>query len=380
MRMQDRVSFGDVEKTAEGYLTAFARTARTGIQIYAGSEVGRPEMDVVRVFRDEAVVFDKETIRRFDVMPITIGHPKGGVSAENYQDEAVGATTGDIMRDGEYMRVGLKIMASRAVQSVQDGKKQLSWGYDADLEWGEGLTPDGQTFDARQVNIRPNHIAIVDAARAGPLAAIGDSGTGQGQAWGVAPITSDDQKEAKPMANRSVTVDGFTFEANDQAAQAIDKLSVQVDGLKATITARDGELADERRAHEETRGKLAAAEKKAMDAAITPEKLADMVKERATVTDRYKVITGKDAATAATTADLMAEAVRKHLGDAAPAEMSAEYVKGVFDAIPTVRAGQVDPLVTVVTAGVQAGDAATRMTDTAALFRGAGVPMKKEPA
>ena len=60
IRFADRVSVGDIKETAEGYLVATARVARTGVQQYLASELGdvaaaagfKPN-DVVRVLRSE---------------------------------------------------------------------------------------------------------------------------------------------------------------------------------------------------------------------------------------------------------------------------------------------------------------------------------------
>ena len=46
-----------IRTTADGYLVATPRIARTGIQIYNGAEVGRPEMPQVRIYRPPEEVF-----------------------------------------------------------------------------------------------------------------------------------------------------------------------------------------------------------------------------------------------------------------------------------------------------------------------------------
>jgi uncharacterized protein len=63
---------------------------------------------------------------------------------------------------------------SKAIQLVKDGKRQLSVGYSCDLSWQDGVTPEGEKYDAIQTNIRGNHLAIVTEARGGPLLTIGD--------------------------------------------------------------------------------------------------------------------------------------------------------------------------------------------------------------
>lgn len=77
-------------KTQDGYLVAQAFVARTGIQLYRGSEIGVINQDVVRVFRPEAEVKDAASVRTYTHAPITLGHPEVMVDADNWKDLAKG--------------------------------------------------------------------------------------------------------------------------------------------------------------------------------------------------------------------------------------------------------------------------------------------------
>jgi hypothetical protein len=70
------------------------------------------------------------------------------------------------------------LMDADTIKKFDAGKAELSVGYFCDIKWGEGTTPDGQTYDATQTGIIANHIAVVDAARGGKELRIGD-GTGE---------------------------------------------------------------------------------------------------------------------------------------------------------------------------------------------------------
>ena len=61
--MHDAIDMADakLDFTTEGYLKAQPRIARTGIQLYKGDECGRPDVDVVRVYRPE---FERVSPRR----------------------------------------------------------------------------------------------------------------------------------------------------------------------------------------------------------------------------------------------------------------------------------------------------------------------------
>jgi hypothetical protein len=160
--------------TQDGYLVAMPRVGRIGIQLYRGSELGRPEMDVVRVWRPEDQVMHKDAARTVAHRPVTSDHPSEPVTADNWRKYAIGQTGDEIMRDGEFIRVPMTLMDAKTIQEYNDGKKELSLGYTSQLEWRSGTNPQGEQYDAMQTSIRINHLALVDAARGGPKLAIGD--------------------------------------------------------------------------------------------------------------------------------------------------------------------------------------------------------------
>ncbi|WP_295925353.1 DUF2213 domain-containing protein [uncultured Xanthomonas sp.] len=165
----DRITVGSTRRTADGYLVADAKVARTGVQEYLGSELGRPDMPVVRVYRPADEVFSDSTLRSFAHRPMTLEHPaQGHVDASNWKDLAIGHTGAEVVRDGEFVRVPLVLMDAAAIKAYESGKRQLSMGYTAEVHFEAGTTPDGQHYDAVQRKIANNHLAMVDTARGGP--------------------------------------------------------------------------------------------------------------------------------------------------------------------------------------------------------------------
>jgi hypothetical protein len=61
------------------------------------------------------------------------------------------------------------------IDAMQSGAREISCGYSCDLEWGDGVTPDGLAYHAKQRAISINHIAVVLKGRAGSECRIGDS-------------------------------------------------------------------------------------------------------------------------------------------------------------------------------------------------------------
>jgi hypothetical protein len=175
---------GKLERTSDGYAKCFARIARTGIQEYKGSELGRPSMDVVKVYRPPEEVFSKDAMKSLAHRPLTLHHPKENVDAANWRHYAVGTTGDEVVRDGEYVRVPMLLMDGAAINAVtHDGIDQLSCGYSADINWISGKTPEGEHFDATQSGIRANHVAIVPNARGGEQLRLGDDDRATVTCW-----------------------------------------------------------------------------------------------------------------------------------------------------------------------------------------------------
>jgi hypothetical protein len=70
--------------------------------------------------------------------------------------------------DGEFVATTIVVENADAIRAVEQGKRELSCGYECELEEKPGVTADGQRYDAIQRNIRGNHVALVTKGRAGP--------------------------------------------------------------------------------------------------------------------------------------------------------------------------------------------------------------------
>ena len=196
-----------------GYLRAMPRVARTGIQIYHGRECGRPDVEKVRVYRPQDAVFGPDAIKSYTHLPVTIDHPGVPVDASNWKKYAVGETGDEVLRDGGTVRVPMMLRDAAAIDAVKQGKKQISVGYSCDVEWSDGITPDGEKYDAVQRNIRGNHVAIVSTARGGPELTFGDKG--------------DHAMDLKTM-----TIDGITCQMDATALALVQKMQDEFELFK----------------------------------------------------------------------------------------------------------------------------------------------------
>lgn len=302
------------KKTDTGFLVANVRAVRTGIQSYTGAEMGRPDLAVVNVYRPEAEVFHKDSVMSFAGVTLTNNHPNEPVTAENWKDFAAGEiVAGPVMRDGEYMMLQIMVRDAATIKDIENGKRELSAGYDADIVWQDGVTPDGLTYQAIQTNIRANHLSIVDFARGGSKLKIGDN-----------------LKETKSMKN--IIVDGLLVEVTDGSEAAIRKLTTDRDTANSTITARDAEIARLNTELSARTGEIAVLNQKVKDAELTPEALATAVAARAAVVDTAKTIVKDFDATGKTDAAIKREVVKAKIGDAAIA-LDDAAIAGAFVAI-----------------------------------------------
>lgn len=367
MKITDAVTVAGTRLTDDGYLEAVGRTARAGVQQYIASEIGLIGNEVVNVYRDEAEVFAKASLETFSKLPITLNHPPEPVTADTWKEHAVGTTGDDVLRDGEYLKIGLKITDADAVKAVQSGMRELSVGYTAEIEFDDGVAPDGTPYQARQTNIVANHIAIVDRARAGSRARIGD----RAENWGVAPFTPPKGEAAMADTKmRTVVVDGLSVETTDAGAQALEKIMGERDAAKTA-------LADAQAAHDAALGerdaKIADLESKILDAAA----LDRMVQARAKLLDAADKVAGATVQTAGLCdADIRRAAVAKRLGDAKVEGKSDAYVEAMFDALADgTLAPKGDRFADAMKGGVAPQDGTAW---PAKVYDRAGVKMRKE--
>lgn len=358
MKFTDAVSIAGTRRRDDGYLVADARVARTGIQIYAGHEVGKPEMPVVRVYRPDAEVFSRDTLASFAHRPVTNDHPAEPVTADNWKTHAVGNTSDEVARDGSMIRVPLMVSDGATIKLIEDGKRELSAGYTCDLQFEAGKTADGETYDAVQKNIRANHVAIVQRGRAGSEVRIGD-GAGK---WGASPVTIPTaDKEGSQMADalRKVLVDGLQVETTDAGAAAIEKLQKDI----ATLTRRIADAEKEKEEDDEEKEKELAKKDAEIDAlkgkVLDAAALDKLVQARGDLIATAKSIAADVKTDGLSDAEIRKAVVVAKLGDEAVKDKAEVYIDARFDILAEDAAKNADP----VRAALQSQDRAPLTND-----------------
>lgn len=269
----DRSELRKPRKTREGWLRADGYLARTGVQEYR-----KEDGSVTRELRTPEEVFHPDALASFGMVPLTLEHPRGPVTAANWRSLAVGTTGEEPKRDGDFVHAPLAVTEPAAIRDLETGARvELSCGYTCDVvaEPGEW---NGLKYDAVQKNIRGNHVAIVSKGRAGPQVRVRldaadaiDSSLSQD----ASTDAGDGTPGGSPMAKYKI--DGVEFDVSEQAKQALE---VQEGKRIATEGKLRADATEAAKAAEDAKARLADAEKK----------LAESEKARADGADPKRVL------------------------------------------------------------------------------------------
>lgn len=362
IRFADRVSVGDIKETAEGYLVATARVARTGVQQYLASELGdvaaaagfKPN-DVVRVLRSEKEVFDEASLRTITRLPVTIDHPKEHVTADNWSKLSVGEVGDAYATEPEWIVVNPMIKDAAATKAAKTTHKQISMGYTANIvEYG-----DKAIADFEQKDIRYNHLALVSKARAGDMARIADS-------WGVCPVEDYDPGNSPITRKGASDMELKPVVLGDAVAQVAVGDIAAVEAYKVAMTKKLADAEAAKKAAEDKKdeeiGELKAKLKKAEDAAIVD--VDALVAARSALVAQVKAVDAAIEVAGKSDSELRKLAVKSKLGDAAIADASDAEISGMFKVL-AAGAGKGNPVADAISTGVKTvGDQATAMQDS----------------
>lgn len=222
----------NMTRTPEGFLICHnVPLARTGVQQYLGSEVERPEQEIVDVYRNEAEVFAPATLASFEGKPVTDEHPSRFVEPSNATAYTKG-TCQNVRRgsgnESDLIVADLVIYDAVLIAEIEAGKREISAGYYCEYKpFKDGL---------EQSNIICNHVAVVANGRAGARVAIKDSQ--------VVNIKKGRKRMAKKsgsiwdrMFNALVNDEDTTSEELSEAAEAIAEKEEQADSEVENETA-----------------------------------------------------------------------------------------------------------------------------------------------
>lgn len=150
----DRLAFDAATKTVI--------SVRDGVQEYLGSEIGaEPKDKVFTVYRSPATV--SSVALKMQALPLTDNHIAVGGPVDAPVGEIISSDMVDLFDTAVDSKLGIKNevkLSDAMMQLVQDGKRELSLGYNAELV-------EHDQYDFEQRDIVPHHLAVVDAGRCG---------------------------------------------------------------------------------------------------------------------------------------------------------------------------------------------------------------------
>lgn len=320
--MSDAVRFdrgeirGSAVRTDEGYIRADAVVTRTGVFLYRNADGS-----VRRELRHPDQVFEKASLDSMKLIPITNGHPGRLVNAESAKELGIGQTGENITIDGKYVMIPLAITAADGVEDVDAGKKELSLGYTVDLVKEDGIY-NGERYDYRQTNIRYNHLAIVERARAGAEARINLD------AADAVQLSDGEGKMEKIL--KTVVLDGIEYQAAPEVVNALQRAIQRGDAAEAAQAKAESDRDSLQAKLDEAQAKIEELEALRDDTS----KLQEAVKARLELERTAAKFLPKDAKLDGLTDRQVREAVIKAKHPKFDGEgLSDVYVQARFDAI-----------------------------------------------
>jgi hypothetical protein len=217
------------QRTAEGFLRGRAIVTSIGVFTYK-----RKDGTVQRELRLPEEVFSPDSLNSMKLKPVTLNHPAELVTSENSDRLQVGSlgdnpssTTQwhnekwEAVTDGINCAIDMIITKQTAIDAVINGKQALSMGYTCDLEMAEpGASWCGIEYDFIQRNIRYNHCAIVDSARAGDNARIELRADSEDAV--LENIVLKKQDGGNAMLKK-INIDGIDYEAEAEVIRAYQR-------------------------------------------------------------------------------------------------------------------------------------------------------------
>jgi len=251
-------------QTPEGYIRGRACVTNIGVFPYKLSD-GSIEYEL----RHPDDVFEDESLDSLRLKPVTNNHPNEAVTADNIKLFQVG-NLGDNPMNGDniHLTIDMIIQDAQTIDDVLRGKRELSCGYTADVVDESGVWL-GMPYTKRQKNIRYNHVAVVDVARAGEAARIKlDSGDGVlirsfSDDAALAVEDTNSNKEGRMADNmKTIQLDSVDYEAEPAVIDAYLKEKSRADSLENTVQAKEGEIAKLEAERDSAKEKLDSVEQK----------------------------------------------------------------------------------------------------------------------
>ena len=346
MGQVSRFDYGQVTKsemTDEGYLKVWCKAARVGTQRYT-----RGDGTQVVEYRPEDEVSNPESLASFGMKAVTLTHPKVLLDSKTTKLHQVGHAGSHVRFSDGFVEVALIVTDQAAIEAIQRGDAQeVSAGYRVDYDNTPGVTPDGQSYDGVQRNIRVNHIAIVPKGRAGSQVRLLLDSCDRNDA--VADVEKPSNSPAISMAR--INLDGLEIELSADAAGAVQsfvkengraqaELQQKLDAQDQIIQTTSTETSELQERADAAAGRITELEQQLAEAVAATEKRDDAAEINAAVNARISALNkfapilpedfkfdGQDEAA------IMQLAYQNVFEKEAREDASADYLLGVLDGV-----------------------------------------------
>lgn len=220
---------GGFTKTDEGFLDVAVFPTKVGIFNYL-----RADGSVRRELRSREEVFKADSLKTLVNKPHTNDHPPQNLTSRNVKKHKTGHVYGahEVHDDNIHTRSRLLVTDQDAIDDIeQKAKTPVSCGYTCDMDETPGIDPEFGEYDAKQLNIRYNHLSSVWKARAGEGARITQDSDEDHVRFDAYEIDENNdeinKKEGLPKMGK-IRVDGVEFEV-EQALEIAHKNQVKAD-------------------------------------------------------------------------------------------------------------------------------------------------------
>lgn len=164
-------------KDANGFMhVRDCRISKANICPYLGREIpdsktlGLDDERIYNLYRDASSL--AAAAPTFERVPLMMHHV--GVSADSPQKQLTIGTVSNVRWQAPYLVADLTVWDAAGIEAIESERQQeLSPGYYYRPEMNSGVL-DGKTFDGRMLDIRANHLAIVDTGRTGADVVVND--------------------------------------------------------------------------------------------------------------------------------------------------------------------------------------------------------------
>lgn len=244
---------GEAEVTEEGYVKAKAIVTRCGVFLYKNADGS-----VRKELRHPDEVLKMDSLESMKMVPVVNGHPPERlVNADNAKRLAVGYTGETVETQMPYVLANLIITDKSMVDDIVSKKKrELSLGYTVDLVEEPGLYY-GEPYDCIQTNIKYNHLALVDKARAGPEARIALDGDDAIEIF---------KEEADTMAKqKKLKIDTEEYLVDNDVAGKVEGLMARIAEHEKRTAELEAELAKAHAERDHVKEKMGESEGEEME-------------------------------------------------------------------------------------------------------------------